>query len=397
MTGSRKLWIFCIVLLLPFTILAQKSRTDLEKEKKETLARINEAEKILAETSNARKASIGQLNAINKQIEARESLIQSIGQEVELINSEIGEVSTIIEALENDLVNLKKEYGSMVYIAHKASAGYNRLTFLFSAETFNQFFMRLKYMEQYSDARKNQVEQIERVRDALTEQKYSLENKNTEKKELLAQQVSENQNLLDVKSKRNRLLRELRNKESELKQEIVDNRKAVEKLEGMIAELVRIEMLKAKSGSAVDLSDMRMVTTLFEENKSQLDWPVASGFVSGKFGVHPHPVYKGIMEKNDGINIQTNRDETVKAVFDGVVSKIAILPPPFYEAVLVKHGEYITVYAKLSEVFVKSGQAIRKGERIGKVLTDKDGISEVHFMVWRNNQKLDPQNWLVRK
>ena len=135
MTGNKALLIICIF-LIPFAGWAQKSRSALEKEKKETLARISEAQKILAETANEKKVSIGQLTAINKQIEARQSLINSIGQEIDLINSEIGDLSTIISALENDLVNLKDEYASMVYIAHKASAGYNRLTFLFSAETF---------------------------------------------------------------------------------------------------------------------------------------------------------------------------------------------------------------------------------------------------------------------
>jgi septal ring factor EnvC (AmiA/AmiB activator) len=399
MSESRISTICLIILFLfSFNLYGQKSRDELEKEKKETLRKIEEAQKILAETASEKQVSIGQLNAVNKQIEARENLIRSINNEINLINDEIGEVGQVINALESDLVDLKKEYARMVYLAHKAGAGYNRLTFIFSAETFNQLFMRLKYIRQYGESRKNQVKQIEQVKETLQNQKLTLETKNEEKLQLREQEIIENKNLLAIKSRRNQILNDLKSREKDLKQEIVDRRKAVDKLENMIAELVRLEIEKANvNKNAVTIADAAQVTDLFERNKTKLDWPVTSGFVSSPFGVHPHPVYKGILEKNDGINIQTNKDEVVKAVFDGVVSKIAILPPPFNEVVLVKHGEYITVYGKLREVFVKSGQTIRKGERIGKVFTDKNGISEVHFMVWKNNQKLDPETWLVHK
>ncbi|MGK7393352.1 MAG: murein hydrolase activator EnvC family protein [Candidatus Cyclobacteriaceae bacterium M3_2C_046] len=380
-------------------VWAQKSRQQLEKEKKQNLQEIIEAEKILAETESKRISSIGQLNALNNQIKAREKLIRSYQAEIELLNAEINEINLIINALEQDLVNLKDEYASMVYLTYKANNGFNNITFLFSAKTFNQFFMRLKYMEQYAQARKNQVAEINNVKDMLQNQVASIEAKNEEKIALKAQQEQENQNLLTMKSKQNKLVKNLQSKESEIRKEIAQRKRAVDKLDEMITELVRREMEEAKRtrADARSLKDITSVTASFENNKSRLSWPVSSGFISAKFGLNPHPVFKGVMESNDGVNIQTNKDEVVTAVFDGVVSRVALAPPPFHQVVLVRHGEYFTVYSKLSDVFVKSGQEIRKGDQVGKVFTDKDGISEMHFMVWKNNQKLDPQNWLVKK
>ena len=396
MPGNGKLLILILLVCFGLPGLAQKSRDQLEKEKAETLKKIRQAETILKETETQRVASIGQLKALNQQIAAHQSLIGSIDEEINLLNSEIRDINGVIDALEDDLEGLKDEYAKMVYIAYKTNAGFNGLTFLFSASTFNQFFMRLKYMEQYAEARKNQVAEINKVKGMLLDQ---IEAMNEEKIALRAQQEKENNDLLAMKKKQNSLVSQLQKRESEIKKELAQQRKAVAKLDEMISDIVRKEMELARKTAADsrERADMNFATNSFASYKARLDWPVASGFVSSKFGVNPHPVFKGVQEPNDGINIQTNKDEIVACVFDGVVSRVALAPPPFYQVVLIQHGEYYTVYSKLDEVFVKTGQAITKGERIGRVHTDKNGISELHFMVWKNVQKLDPQAWLVKK
>lgn len=378
-------------------------RKRLERDKKENLQKIKEAQRILSETSSQRESTLGQLNAINQQIEARESLIKSITEEIDILNLQIGEVSSVINALEEDLVNLKNEYSYMVYAASKNTSSYDRLMFVFSASTFNQLFARVKYMQQYSQARKNQIEQIQKVKETLVSQKEVIEGKQMEQKVLLDQQTIASQDLLALKTKQRVVIRELGERASELKREVEVRRREINKLESVIAKLIKNELKKERSipstkSEAVLAASAESLSTSFAENKKRLGWPVSTGFVSQKFGPNPHPVMKNIMVPNDGVDIQTNRDAEVKAVFDGVVKMIASLPGPGNnKAVIVQHGEYFTVYSRLKEVAVKQGQTLRLNDAVGLVYTDGNGVSALQFQIWHNQEKLNPETWLQRK
>ena len=387
---------------VPAYAQTETDRTQLEQRKKENLRKIKEAQQILSETSTRKKSSLGQLSAINRQIEARESLITSINEEIELLGTQIGEITGVIVALEDDLVNLKKEYAYMVYATQKTNNSYDRLIFIFSAASFNQMFMRLKYMQQYSDARRNQVEQIQKVKQTLSNQKASLEAKQMEQKVLLDQQVMANEDLLALKAKQRSVIRDLNKQESRLKDELADRQKAVDELDRLIASLIRKEIEESNKNKNADRvalnASNEVVSTSFAQSKAQLDWPVNSGFISQKFGRNPHPIMKNIMVPNDGIDIQTVQSAEVKAVFDGVVKAITPIPEPGdLKAVIMQHGEYFTVYSRLKEVNVKTGQKLSASEAVGMVYTDGNGVSMLQFQIWRNSQKLNPEAWLQKK
>ncbi len=380
---------FIIALTISNTLFAQKSRKDLELEKIENQRRISEAERILEQTETEKVASVGQLRALNRQIGAREDLIKSIKGEVNYLNVEIKEITFIISSLEGDLEQLRQEYASMIYSSSKAKKGVNRLTFLFSAKSFNQLLMRLKYLEQYSEIRKNQVQQIDKVRDALRGQRESEQFKRGEQSGLLSEQIRENNKLLSLKTRQTNIVNQLNSRQKELTTELAQRKKSIENLDKLIAELINREM-KGGLKSPVNLA----LSESFEKNQSKLPWPVGSGFISSAFGRHPHPVLSGIMVENQGVDIQTQNSEQVKAVFDGEVATVAFVPG-MNNVVIVKHGEYYTLYAKLKNVDVKKGDHVSTAQTIGQVFTDKDGISEVQFQVWRNQQKMDPTKWLM--
>jgi septal ring factor EnvC (AmiA/AmiB activator) len=378
---------------------AQSDRESLEQEKLRAQMKISEAQEILNQTTSKTKTSIGQLHAINKQIEARAQLIRSISKELDILNEQITEDNIVIDALQNDLSSLKGEYAVMVYAAYKTRTNNSHLTFLFSANSFDQFVMRFKYLQQYSEARQNQVRLINEVRNQLIAEKEALESRKEERELLLADKVKENQKLVALKKEQNNVVGQLRSREKELKDEIAERKRDVEKLERLIAELIRSEMEKstdAKGRTAIADIDLTNITASFEKSKARLPWPVASGFVSERFGFHPHPVYKRIKVPSDGISIQTRQGEKVRAVFTGTVKKVAIVPGMKY-VVIVQHGTYYTVYARLKEVLVQSGQKIEVNDTIGLVNTDVNGVSEVQFQVWKNTTKLDPELWLAKK
>ncbi len=385
--------ICCFALLVQGQpLLGQQSKDKLLKQKEANLKKISESQKILKQVATKKKVSLGQLNAINQQIKAKKGLIRSISDEIKLLNTEISDINSIIESLTEDLDKLKKEYAAMVFAAAKANNGAQKLTFLFASDSFFEFWRKLNYLKQYADARKNQMTQITKVKDALTLQKESIEAKKEEQRSLLNDQITANKSLLELKNKQDKVIGQLSSQESKLRTEIEKRKKANQKLDQLIADIVK-SALKEKVDPKVPLKE---VTANFAKRKSKLAWPVGSGFISSPFGKHPHPVLKNLLIENQGVDIQTKKGESVKVVHNGVVKTVAFVPG-MNQVVIVQHGTYFTLYARMKSVTVKTGQYLEMGDAIGSVYTDKDGVSELQFQIWKNQVKLDPQKWLFKK
>lgn len=397
MKGSRFLiLLFAFICLSSVSVVAQKSKSQLEKEKKENLRRIAEAERILSETATEKKATLGQLQALNQQINARESLIRSIGSEIRLLDAEISDLRSVVNSLQKDLRDLKEEYAEQIYSSYKVNRGNSKLMFLFSAQSFNQLLQRLKYLEQYADARRLQAEQIEVVSKELNDQRSKVETKRAEQQTLLNQQVRESRKLANSKKKQSILVAQLTKKERQLRKEVADRKAANGRLNTLIANIIEDEARKASTASTAEVASSAELTRLFESNKNKLTWPVTSGFITSKFGKQQHPVLKRIIIVNDGVGIQTEKDSRVKAVFDGEVTSISSIPGK-NNVVLIRHGDYLTVYAQLKTINVKKGQRIKANEIIGEVYTDRDGVTELEFQVYKGTTKLNPENWLAAK
>ncbi|MEQ1586593.1 MAG: peptidoglycan DD-metalloendopeptidase family protein [Cyclobacteriaceae bacterium] len=402
---AGKLFIFSlfITLIFSFDAQAQKSKSQLQKEKQQNLEKIKETEKILTETGEQKKNSIGELVALNQRILQQESLIKSIQSEVSLLDYDISENNQIIDALGRDLGKLKEEYSSMLFSAQKASGKVDKLTFLFSARSFDQLMMRLKYMEQYGKARQDQAVAIEKVQSILKDQVRITEVKRGEKNDLLKDELKENMQLTGLKQKQRTLVRSLEKQEKQLRKDLEATRKAVAELDDLIAKIIKEELERAAREARErerenkknnrEVADAAVaLSASFEDNRNKFPWPV-SGFVSQKFGRQQHPVLKGIVIQNDGVNIQTKQGEDVRSVFNGEVSAVAFTPG-IGSTVIIKHGEYFTVYTGLKEISVKKGQRITTNQEIGKVLSNSDGISELRFQIRKNFDALDPQEWL---
>jgi murein hydrolase activator len=395
MNAGRATLLLFLIIFLPLSVAEaqKKTKSQLQREKQQNLEKIKEVEKILGETAAKKSNSLGELTALNQRIVEQEKLIVSIKSEIFLLNTEISENNDIIEALQDDLKKLKKEYAAMLFAAQKANNSTTRLTFLFSAASFDQLVMRLRYMEQYGETRKLQGEQIVKVQEELSGQVRQIEDQREEKSKLLSDQLAENESLADLKKKQNALVKNLEKEEKKLKRDLEDTRKALAVLDKRINDIIREEMEREAALAASSKKNSVELSSSFEDNKNKLPWPVASGFISQKFGRQNHPVLKGIILQNDGVNIQTSENEKVKCVFEGEVRKVAFIPS-FGSTVIIKHGEYFSVYTGLKEVFVKSGQKVTTNQEIGTVISNNDGISELRFRIHKNTTALDPQAWL---
>lgn len=398
---AGKLLALAVFFVLSFSVHAQKSKTQLQREKQRNLEKIKETERILDETGEQKKNSLGELNALNQRILQQESLIKSIQGEVSLLDYDISENNQIIDALERDLKKLKEEYAAMLFAAQKASGKVDKLTFLFSAQSFDQMMMRLKYMEQYGKARQDQAVAIEKVQGILKEQVRVTQIKRSEKNTLLNEELKENQQLTNLKQKQRTLVRNLEKQEKQLRKDLETTRKSIAELEDLIAKIIKEEMEKAarearerernKSGREVSEAAIALSAS-FADNKNKFPWPV-SGFVSQGFGRQAHPVLKGIIIQNDGVNIQTRNNEEVHVLFNGQVS--AVSPTPgLGMTIIVKHGDFFTVYTGVKDITVKQGQTVSTNQVLGKVQSNADGISELRFQIRKNFDALNPQEWL---
>ncbi|PCJ88163.1 MAG: peptidase M23 [Flavobacteriales bacterium] len=388
--------LFLLLFLFIFLPSFSQDKQSLEKKKKKIKEDIEYTNQLLNQTSKDIKISSTELAIINTKINYREKLIAAIRSEMHLLEKQIDENQMIITAMENDLHQLKDEYAQLMVEAYKNRNSYDKLMFIFSADDFNQAYKRLKYFQQYAQYRQNQADLIKKTQEILNEKNESLEGQKAEKKSLLSNESQEKQKLHGDKTDQQTAIKQLQSKEKQLKTELKKKQKEAKKLEDAIRRIIEEEIKKAKEkGGFVLTPEAAELMGKFERNKGNLPWPLEKGLVTGKFGKQKHPVL-GIDMNNNGIDLSTTKGAKARAVFEGEVSKVVIIPGSG-KAVLVRHGEYLSVYFKLKEVYVQPGDKIKIKDEIGNIITDSaSGKTELHFEVWKGKTILNPSDWLYQ-
>ncbi len=433
---------------------APKSKAQLERERLANLRQIQETSQALNQTQEKKKVSLGQLNVIKVKLTEKKQVIQGISTQLQGIESNVHQTAKQVLQTQQTLRELKAEYARLLYTASKTANGFNRLMFLFASDSFNEFALRLRYIRQYTEERQRQAARIMGAQQQLSQQLTGLTQQQRRKSSLLNTQLNENKNLLTLKTKEDQMVQQLSQQEQGLRQELEERRRAVVQLDNLIAQRVREEIARAAraarlaarrqaelaaaaaarraaaarsaagggrtrsdndDASAAPESDApetaaetaadrravrialtpesALLSSSFAGNKGRLPWPVSRGFISQRFGRHAHPVLKNVTVENRGVDIQTGAGESVRSCFDGKVLTIANIAG-MNTIVMIQHGDFFTVYAKLRSVSVREGQRVSAKEVIGVVATDSEGTSEVQFQVWHNSQNLNPQTWL---
>lgn len=398
---------FLIVLLLSFlynlSAEAQDKKKLLENDKKKIEEEILYNSKLLEETKNSKSTTINQLVILKNQINQRESLIQAINDQIKVVNDQVNLNNEILKELKSDLDNLKDEYAKMIYYAYKNRDNYDKLMFIFSSEDFNQAFKRLKYFQQYSAYRKTQVQLIEQTRQEINELLLNLDESKKEKLVLLTSLEMERVELNSEKAQQNQTYQKLNKKEKELLATIKKKEKAAKKLqkeiEKIIAEEIRLASKKSgttETGSFALTPEELKLSADFTLNRGGLPWPLERGIISSTFGEHAHPVLKGVKTKNNGIDILTQENSDARTIFAGEVTRVMSIPNYNY-VIMIRHGEFLSVYSNLSEVFVNKGDKVETKQQIGKIHTDsKDSKTELHFELWQGKTILNPETWLAK-
>ncbi len=389
------------ILLMAFLPTFSQSRSDLEKRKKENEKEISYTNELIAKTEKNKTASYNKLLLINSKIKSREKVIGDINSEISLIDGNIKVQQELIDELNNDYEKLKSEYARVISFYYKNRSNYDRIMFILASESVNTAFNRIKHLQQYSEYRTSQARQIVETKIEIEKQLAQLDSMKSEKKLLLREQMTETNELKKEKSDQNKIIQKLEKEKVELKKKLDKQIKLASELQHAIEKVIAEELAKAnskkKSPNVFQLTpEEQKLANTFASNKKKLPWPTERGVITGFFGENPHPVLKGVFVRNDGIDISTTEGSYIRSIFDGTVTRVFVIPGA-HTTVIIRHGNYLSVYSNLSEVFVKQGDKVSTKQMIGKIYTDKEeeGKSVLQFQIWKENQKLNPQEWLA--
>ena len=378
-----------------------QSRQSLEEQRKKILVEIEETNRFLRATEQNRSESNKKLNLLNAQITQFDRLISSIRAEIAYVDRQINETSATVSRMNNEVEKMKTEYARLVAQAYKNRGQYNKLIYVLSARDFNEAYRRMKYFQQYSEYRKKQVAEIKAKQDELQVVITQLATQKTDKEKLLAVQRQESQKLEATKAERSREVNNLRSQERRLRNQLEEQRRNAQRLQSEIEKSIAAEARKRNTTTANIhdklTPDELLISNNFRGNKGRLPWPTERGTISGFFGIYiPNPLFRNITLNNNGVDITTVGEASVRVVFDGEVSTIGgILGYNMF--VTVRHGNYITVYANLANVAVKQGDKVKSRQNIGKVYTERGANTAVlHFEIWEGLNKLNPEQWIAK-
>jgi len=424
-----KLFLFTICFFTAANAFAQSS-ADLERKRDALNKELQELNHQYQETLNDKKASLKQLTLLRAKISLRTNKINSINSEIKVLDSQIQENNHTVHTLQDQLTQLKKEYAAMIQFAYHNQSAYNKLMFVFAAKDFNQAYKRMKYLQQFGSYRERQAESIKNKQDELHIKINELDKTKKDKSNLLQDQEKEKANLGKEKKDEDKVVASLSRQQGQISKQRTDRQRRINALNAQIAAAIRREVAEArrraleearkrdaaeaasvKAGnkpseptgvkritSTSSISEVLNATpeaaklsSDFLGNKGSLPWPVANGGITQGFGMY---TAGGIRNDNKGVDIHTNVGASVRAVFNGEVNAVRNVGGTW--VVLLKHGEYFTVYSNLKSVSVSDGQKVSTKQALGTVATDPDSdLAIAHFELWKGESAVNPTAWLT--
>lgn len=382
---------------------SQDSRAELEKRRVELRNEIRRITELRNSNNKKQQSVLGQVEDLSQQIKSTENLIKITNQQANLLVRDINTNTNRIVSLRKELEELKQDYARMIEKAYKSKSQQSRVMFLLSSENFLQAYKRLQYMKQYTDYRKQQGEDIKSRTLELQDLNKKLAVQKDDKDKLIAENRRTRAQLEENRKAQQSLMATIRKKEGQFASQINQKQKEINEIDREIDRMIRESITKANKASGSTSRDVFELTPAakalaadFTNNKGKLPWPVQSGVVTMKFGTQPHPIVKSAMINNNGVRIDTDKGGKARAIFNGTVSEVQAVKGA-NKAVMVRHGDYITIYNNLSNVYVKRGDVVSTEQELGEIATSKiNGKTTLHFLIFKNTQKMDPAAWIYK-
>lgn len=396
--------IFALLICSSFAQAQSKKQQQLEQRRQVLQQEIRQINTLLSKGKNEQRSIVTRVENLEYKISVRQNLIKNINQQANLLTREINNNQKKITALRERLQVLKDEYAAMIVKSYKSRSEESKVMFLLSSVNFQQAYKRLQYIKQYANYQKKQGEEIK-----LQTEKLQELNKN------LVQQKKEKQTLIEAnrlaKAELDKELKEFESLKVSIEKDLKTYRAQIrtrqqeaDRIDREIAKIIREAIASSnkkagKSSSSKTFAltpEERNLASNFVANKGKLPWPVNEGFIKVSFGTKASPIDRTIKITNNGIRIETNKGEKVRAVFNGVVNSV-VIQKNGNNMVMIQHGNYFTIYKNLSKIFVKKGDKVTTKQDIGEVRTNKTtGEAILSFSVWKGLQKQNPAYWIKR-
>ncbi len=374
----------CSLLVFVFVsvLLFSQNLAVLRADKEKLLSDIEVLSKSLESKISTKENTLSRVSLVNQELKIRESLIAQLQLELNEIEQSIADTDRKINQLENELETIKNEYSKLILDTYKRRSALDELTFYLSSNTLAESYQRYRLIKEYSRYRQHQGLQIVQSQQKLIALINHVKSQKEQKEKRLLDIQHEYNKLISTKDEHTKLVNSLQSEEKWLRSQLKEKEESAKKLENRILEYIKL----AEAGS---------VGTDFEKFKGKLIWPVTKGVVVNIFGEHAHPILKNVTIKNNGVDIQCMNDDKVFVVHNGEVSRIVGISG-YNTTIIVRHGNYLSVYANINKVTVKQGDKVFSGDPIGSVFKDSDETYGIlHFEIWQQNQKLNPMEWLI--
>jgi septal ring factor EnvC (AmiA/AmiB activator) len=390
--------------------LAQPDKQkELENRRLSILNEIKQINALLFKTSGQKKSVLTQVEDISQRISARENLIKVTNRQANLLTRNINDNLLKIQQLRNELRALKDDYAAMISKSYKSKSQQSRIMFLFSSENFLQAYKRLQYMKQYARQRKQQGESIKEKTILLQQLNTDLMDQKKKKELLITENERAKKELQQEKKDQETLVASLRKDEGKFSSQIKKRQKEEAVIERQIEDLIKAAIAKAnkeaaknnikseeKSTSLALTPEAKLLAASFTSNKGKLSWPVERGVVTQSYGSHKHPQFPNVTTNNNGVDITTEENVKARAVFAGEVLQIQQIKGANL-AILIRHGDYITIYRNLATAFVKKGDKVTSKQNIGTIYKNPiNGKTVLKFYIYKNSEKMNPADWVYK-
>ena len=428
---TRLTLLLTLLLLLPAAILLAQTDSpaigQLRQRRAGLQQRITQSEALLKTTTDDARSQLDALAALNSQVEERKRYIQALGRELDTLDNELRRLEQRIGRLKNELKQKQERYAASVrYLQQHRPSIQEKLLFIFSADGPGQMYRRLRYVREYADYQRRQGEDIARQRKQIDQRHAQMLKLRETKGALLKDREQEMRTLQAKEQEKEELVGKLQRKQRELQRELARQRREAQQLNERIDRLIAEEIEKARQRAlteerrrkaeaerrrkqqadkpgtpaqkpekqyVTDRSDQRL-TGSFASNRGRLPVPISGPYVlTGHYG--RYSVMRNVVLDNKGIDLQGQPGAQARAVFDGRVA--AVFQLNGLTNVLVRHGEYISVYCNLAQAVVKAGDEVKARQPLGDVFSDgaNGGRTVLHFQLRREKQKLNPEQWLA--
>ena len=392
-------------LLSSMSLIAQSDKQKkLEVQRQQILKEIKQFKAFYAGKKKEEKSEISLIEDLNYKVQRRQNLIRITNEQANLLTREINTNQQEITSLRAQLQELKDDYAAMIVKSYKSKSQQSKVMFLLSSNNFKQAYKRLQYIRQYANYQKEQGELIKKKTKELQDLNLELSKQKKDKDKLIQENRIAKRELEKEVEEREKLMAIIKADMTKFASQIKQKQQEADRLDKEINRLIREAIAasnakagkKSSTGKFVLTPEAKKLAASFEANKGKLGWPVSRGIIKSRYGKTRSLTDSSIEVNNSGVKIATESNAEVKSVFNGVVSKIIVVKNG-NPGIMIRHGNYFTIYYNLSKVYVKSGDVITTGQVIGQVFTSKfNGESLLDFRIYKNNQKLNPEYWLAK-